>query len=546
MRPPFDHPARPVLELPDCDRIARVEDGRRLVLAAGCPLLPPAEAGTASLDEIRRRLETEDLDSVVAACDGVFGLFVFDKTTGVTSIATDRIGLYRIYENGRRVSTSFLSLFDEEPHGVAIDAAMEFLVIGYTHAPATLAAGIRRLAPDHILEIAPDGTLRIRQRRSVAPPPPPAADFFLEGFRERASLCTRLAPSLDLTGGLDSRLLACAADACGLDFETALSATAQSEDSRIARRVATALGRPLHLEAPPAGDFDREFLQSVTFFDGQIEAAATPRNRRLALARRRRGRQLVVHGGGGELLSDFPFAHAFPRYHGPVDLRRLYALRYVGIDLPPAVLTDAGRRSRDAVAARYLERWAPLAGSDQARACPLLYLRSKAPDFYGRFLSAYVNAGLACWAPFLEPWCALPAIGLPVRQKIFRLWHRRQITRLRPDIAAIETTDEGMSASIEPGALLADAPRFARHLARRGLRKLAQRVLGRSLFAKPGMSQWDPQDWRDWLRRSDAVATALDFLQSQGLFTSSATPEDFDASHIGRLATLGHLLQRRS
>jgi hypothetical protein len=59
--------------------------------------LPGKAAGTPSVAELAARLEDRTLAALAKELCGVFGLFVFDKTSSAWQVTVDNAGLYKIF-----------------------------------------------------------------------------------------------------------------------------------------------------------------------------------------------------------------------------------------------------------------------------------------------------------------------------------------------------------------------------------------------------------------------------------------------------------------
>ena len=150
--------------------------------------------------------------------------------------------------------------------------------------------------------------------------------------------------SIDLTGGFDSRLVACLLRARGLGQEAAMTGEPASIDAALATNVANILDLPMHVQRQNIDHLDDELTMLSADTDGLVDVAKMHRDWQAAHARLERGITVLAHGGGGELLKDFYFHHEFPFYgRRPVSLERLYDLRIVPMPLADAHLTPAAR-----------------------------------------------------------------------------------------------------------------------------------------------------------------------------------------------------------
>jgi asparagine synthase (glutamine-hydrolysing) len=152
-----------------------------------------------------------------------------------------------------------------DPHGVAA-----ILLTSGSVGGRTLWRGVRRLPPDHILFCAPGGHVR-----EVAPAPStplPMLDKVDDAVAEASALHTSFLksslhasrrPGLQLSGGLDSRLLAGFTSSLGLQPTCLTFGRKADLDARCAIQVAEELGLPQTLSDVVPADYRQFALASV-------------------------------------------------------------------------------------------------------------------------------------------------------------------------------------------------------------------------------------------------------------------------------------------
>jgi hypothetical protein len=162
----------------------------------------------------------------------------------------------------------------------------------------------------------------------------------------------------------------------------------------------------------------------------------------------------------------------------------------------------------------------------------------RAPEDYGHQLSSYVNLGLDVVAPLAEHGNVVRGIRLSSWSRCMHGFHRRLITRLRPDLAALLTTD-GYSASTALARLPGDLLGYGRNELRRALDKASQRLIGRRLWGKAGDRQLNAPDFVDRLRATRQFEAALELFQARGILAPGLRPEQVREPHVGRMITVG-------
>ena len=159
----------------------------------------------------------------VARLEGMFGLAVWDDRRERLVLARDRAGEKPLFWTEVRGELRFASeiqallVFPDQPRRLDREAAALYAALGYVPAPATMIAGIRKLAPAHLLEADRDG-VRVREYWSAAaaasaPPrlddPATLREVLLRAVRRE--LMSDVPVGVFTSGGLDSSFLAGAA-----------------------------------------------------------------------------------------------------------------------------------------------------------------------------------------------------------------------------------------------------------------------------------------------------------------------------------------------
>lgn len=509
------------------------------------PDTPSGEAAAARLAaELRRR----PLAEVAAELRGIFGLFVHDRGTGRWCVVTDNAGLFRVYYDDRRISTSFLSLLRARGVGTADLAAermIEYLVQGNVLGRETVAREVFKLRADEVLETS-GGTGAGSAVRVVAKilPSVAAEDADVSAYYDALAAQSRSLPvSIDTTGGLDSRLNVALMAARGARFEMALASRDGTADVRIAKQVADRLGRPLFRTGHRLERLDEELRAAFLLGDGQANVRGLHRDLQLARDRIGRGVGLVLHGGGGEHYRDYFYAHDFPRYGSRrVDFARYYHMRLAPTRFPPEQLAEVWRGVPEELPARAVAAMEPWRRPTNSESYNRVAHRLRAPEFFGPLFSTYIRLGLGVAAPLLDRRLVEIGFAQPPWQAFFALWHRRLITAHAPELASLPTA-EGFTVSASPAAIARDLPKIATFMGRRTIRKVGERLLGKPLAHRVGALAAEPPEFVPLLRHSATMRTALQALQRIGLLTPELGTEALRPVHLGRVLTLGLLAE---
>lgn len=509
---------------------------------------PGKAAGEPSIGHLLERLEQGAGSEVFQDIDGIYGLFLFDRAAREWTIVCDNSGLYRIFYSSGGLSTSFLELLresDDDPIDIDDAAVVEFIMHGGNFGPQTPLQGITKLRRAEVLTLGttPQSTCRITAKplRNSDESEDDAAvehyfDHLVQAMAERQI-------SVDLTGGFDTRLIACLLDQRHVPFECALSGVPNSEEHRRALQVAEVMGREFHFHVHDIARLESDLSGVFTAGDGLTEIPRLHRDRQLCLSRQQRGIEIMLHGGGGGFFQDHYFVQDFPRYGSRhANVARYYHLRIAPIPLPEDQLTPAAAALMHEVRDGLLAKFEQCREPTNNRTYERIAYEYRTPEFYGATFTNYINMGMDVEAPFLNTRMIALAMRLSPWRRVFMRWHREVISHNCPKLAALRTVD-GYTASNRPARLLAELGTYAFVQASRVGRKLGERHLGRSLFHKVGELEADAPGYRERLRSSSMLAAAVERLKTQGILRNDLQPEQIRNVHVGRVITMGTLLR---
>jgi len=507
--------------------------------------LPGFAAGTPTVAHLATRLAELGLDHFCAALRGVYGMFIYDGVEKTWHIFSDNGALYRIFYSSGTISTSFLELALAERSAAAVDSrsVLEFIAHGGNFGRHTPVSTIHKIRRHEILRltVADSGAVEIVDKHL------PATDasgdaFVLDYFSTFARSMANQRVSVDLTGGFDTRLIACLLGKMGLDFDCGVAGRPGSSDVRIAHQVAETLGRQLypheHDISTVATDLPAVFLTG----DGLSEIPRLHRNRQLCLSRLARGIETMVHGGGGGLFQDHYYVHDFPRYGTKAfDLERLYRIRVMPVIIPDAHLTRSAAHTLADLRATTIANFEKCREETNNQTYERIFYELRMTEFYGVTFTNYINMGMGVEAPFLDYRMYHVATTMSPWSRTFMLWHRRTTTKHCPKLAALQT-NLGYTASSQPWRVLMESGKYMRVQAGRVGRKLTERHLGKSLFHRVGALEADPPGYRQKLRESALFMRALERLKVADILAGGLQPEDVRDTHVGRVITMGTLL----
>lgn len=500
-------------------------------------------AGKSSgVDSVQRFAEAlaNGLLEALNCLKGVYMVVVADKVSGDAYAFVDSSGLFHAFHSSRGVSSSFLKLAAE--HGshlpeMSPDALVQFFHFGHVPFGGTFFREINRLDGDQIVRISSAGAVSLMSKNSRALGPEPARDFGAQLMSFASSVAAEKV-SIDLTGGIDSRLLAVILEYFGLPFELAVSGADDHEDVTIARDVARILNRPLHVTHHECGDFEGSLPALFEACDGLFNVASGHGPLQNQRKRKARGATLMITGAGGELFKDFWWLQDFPFYRQRTShIKRLYSMRIVPVaprhDYFAEPYADVSRCLRRT----YLQKLAGYASDTNTQTYDRIYYCVKMRDVVGRMMSNHAWL-LHCYAPFLEPEIATVGYRLPRSTRFFNSFHRRMTTRYSPAAARIQTTEGGMSVSSEPGAIAVDLAKYVINRVSRLDRKIGQRIFRRRGLERGPTNATFEHD----LQRYAATKRGFEQLKDAGILRSDLALADVPPQYCGNVLSLGMFL----
>jgi Glutamine amidotransferase domain len=285
-----------------------------------------SRAPIVDLEELLHRFLAEDLADL-NRYEGTFALAVWDARKQQGWAVNDQTSMlnlyYGEYDGGLYVSTNAISLARALGLGLDPYGVQELLARNYAGviAPTTMFAGLRRVdIGEHVRYRA--GTLsRARHWHWYEPEASygsirEAADTAAAVVVDRVARYATSASSVlcDLTGGLDSRLVASAACAAGLRFAVTVNGPPDHQDVRIAHRVAEIMQWDMRhfntsllwtTEITP--DMRRELLYRT---NGELPFTEVYHHL-LTRAQLAQDFGLSMQGSGGPLFRYFPWGQEF-------------------------------------------------------------------------------------------------------------------------------------------------------------------------------------------------------------------------------------------
>lgn len=501
------------------------------------------------IDPLRQVAERYASSGPRGCAEGLIGTYVLIiQDHDNIHVMSDHAGLRYVFYSEDIISTSFLSLASymgiNPAHDLDDFGCLEFIRFGSTSQGRTVFRHIRRLSgSESLLLNRHTGKVVVAQQDiplNQCSNYPTSADALERYLQDYARCFDDESISIDLTGGIDSRLNAVIFSSVGLSFETALSGTSDLKEISFAERVAQELGVPFVLSdyTPTKLANDLEVLLSVT--DGQCDVIAYDRLAKLARDRVSRGMRLSVSGTAGELLKDFWWIQDLPFWWSrKANIRRLYRLRMETITFPDHWMAEKYRNINVTFVEKKIDEMSLLTQETNTKTYDMIYYRYRVPPIFGAFVSANARLGLRTICPYLDPKVVKFGLEAPRLHRLAAGIHRGIITRLRPEVDRIPTAD-GRRSRGGVLELFLSLPNITIDLSKRLIKKMAQRIVGKTYFQEASPSG-DMASLNNQVR--ERMIVALEELRELGFIAKAATLDTIPSRFWGRLITMSLILR---
>ncbi len=503
----------------------------------GCVYFPGCAVGAESVKRLLMRLP----DGLRDVPKGVYFLAVLHKPTGRRYAFVDSSGLFHAFVSASAVSNSFIALAKHAGAASAdldAEALVEFFHSGHVLFGKTLLAGIRRIGCNQIIRLDPSGEVAALDKAvpDISSPPRTSPE---DALRTLVASAREERVSVDLTGGMDSRMLAVILDSLGANFELALSGSPGNRDIYVAEQVARTLKRRLNVCYHDISDFPASVRDSFLACDGLFNIARAHRHLQAQRARAKRGITLAVSGAGGEVLRDYWWWQDLPFYsRRTADLSRLYSLRFFPVRLRHEYLAPRYRTLSEQFRSRFLASLAPFVHGTNTQTYDRIVYCFRNRDYAGRMLSNCRDI-LSLLPPYVDRDVVAFGYALPRATRFFDYYHRETITRFNPQAARVPTTERRMTVSSRCTDISVDILRYVADRTKRIARRFEQRVFQKTRLLEspdhPGLSRQ--------VREVAAKRRTLERLKEHQILAPHLRPEDVRDDYWGNLLGLDMLLE---
>ncbi|MFH1131375.1 MAG: hypothetical protein V1754_08575 [Pseudomonadota bacterium] len=497
-----------------------------------------------SLKKFVRNLTSIGIEKATKDLSGNYACVVQDKANDKYYAFVDNDGLTSLFCKDDFVSSSFLRLLENAPP--KLDDLDPMTVVEFVHCGSLIGRkpffdGIDVVGKGEIVEFARGKTRIISKGLEKVRPDSTPQKTFLENFSNIVASLRNRKISMDMTGGVDTRLISLLLKEEGIDFEAATLGVSGHPDVDISTDLAKILGIKHEVVGHTVGDEDRvlreldEIFQAV---DGRSDVFRTHYGYQHHWRRKQRNIDLVMLGNGGELYKYTVWWNAKKKEGRREMIERFVHSGLVNWYQNPGIPHDlfAGRVKSASV--EYLP-WL-------VNKLDNMFPNYKGIELADRVFSDYSivgSFGVHCTGRFIQMYSPLLdrvmvgcGYGIPAQEKFSSNFHRRIISSLNKEVTTLRTTDGRFRNWYPDGdSLVWEAVEWARRKVRIEINKFRK--------TEPPPMGFD-QKLYEVAKASKRGRENIVFLEQCGVVHSGLKIQEMDNAHFGRLFGLAEVLKK--
>ncbi len=441
--------------------------------------------------------------------------------------------------NGKKF-TSFLDCIRESHFNndfINYESVSEFLVFGACYFTDTLINGVtKKFRHQKFTLDVNDGLIEdYFQKESpfmIKSYIDPVKEF-LSFFESRADHLRNRRISIDLTGGIDSRLIAVILNSQNISFDAVYSLDSGSNyEAEIARKVAEVLGVRIDILRSESELTNTELHRLFELSDGLWDFTKLVSLKNTQRWRQKNGYDLVITGVGGELYKDFWWQQDFPFYkQDSVNLGRLLKMRMYPQELDENLLEGDFKKAFSNCSDSFIKKMGKYIDVTNTQSYDKIYYEVRIKEQIS-LLSWITSKYIDSYSPLLEQSILSIGYNLPKRKRFFNNFHRDIISRLNPEVSKIPTTEGRMSVSNNKFFKSMDAFKFGMIKTK----KLSEKLMSVSSPEK---------HLRRTINRNivEELKGSLIFFKEKGLINKKCRVSDIPENMIGRFLLLNKILE---
>ncbi|MDF2678900.1 MAG: hypothetical protein K0R47_90 [Brevibacillus sp.] len=498
-------------------------------------------AGLPSVRHFATFFTEATLDQDVLQLKGSYLMVMKVKPVNQYYCFVDSSGCHDAFYTEDTISSSFLTLAAHKNLNITKmnrQAIMEFLNFGHLFENKTFFEAIRKIDSNELL-VFDRGKVKVKQKKlsPIYDESQPAVDFHAF-FQQLSQSLRNQRVSVDLSGGIDSRLIGVLLHYYGVDFETTISGREGIQDVDIPREVADLFGVSHHVTYPIVDHLEEEVEELFRISDGLHDFLRHYRTLQHNKNRVQRGMEIAITGIGGELFKDFFWLQDFPFYASKkANLSRLFHTRFLPIPCGQHYFDDLYVPLQQSLTEQTLDEFSPYVLETNTKTYDNIYYHYRMKSIAGKYLTA-ANHVLPTYAPLLDEDLVRYGFQLNRRERVFNSFHRKIITHLNPEVSKIRTSEGGISVSTHRLEVAKDVRKYAVSYSKRLMKLLGRKVLKKSYAAD---SPEHPELFTT-IRQLRHTQESLSLLKEVHILHPDLTIDQIHNQHLGNLISLATLI----
>ncbi|RLD59780.1 MAG: hypothetical protein DRJ01_10855 [Bacteroidetes bacterium] len=473
---------------------------------------------------------------------GNYFIIIIDNQKKYKYIFSDNSGIMKIYFNNDTISNSFLELINSNnlsDKKLNYRSIMDFLHFGFIYFNETFLNDVSILSKDKYFEID-DFDNVLSKDKSIAKISDEIALDFYNHFEYINKALTGKKISIDLTGGIDSRLIVTMLSTLNSDFELAISGINGNKDIKIASKIAKIIKKEFFpTYHNPTNITESDLFSIFDITDAQIDIVGYHRNYQLNQERKQRGVDIQISGVGGELYKDFWWLQDFPFYkRKKSNIEKLYNFRIESIGFPHHILEKEMQQISQNFKQLTIERLNDYLLEFNTQTYDNIYYNYKMQGNASAYIRAASNY-FTSFAPLLDLDLVRFGFLFSRNERFFNNFHREQISKYNSELAKIKTT-ELISCSSSTIYKCADVFSYLYDKQLRLSKQILRKIVKKTHF------QETPTDNRiyGFVKEFSMIAEIENILKKNRIINHKTDIKSINNNYFGRFITLGLFLKR--
>ncbi len=498
--------------------------------------------GIESLKEFAREWRRKDIHYAIQKLKGHFFLYILDNHSNQNYAFIDNSGMFDVVYSNKYISTSFLDLVKNEKlsrNDVDMYVTTAFLNQGAIYFNRTLFQQIKKISSDEILSFKENGEVKVARKQITELEEPSTYNDIYEYFEALTFTLKDRSISVDLTGGIDSRLICTMLNHFDVPFETSVSGSSGDHDVIIADKVAKQINHPLYVTKRPSSLDEKTIKNLFVYGDGLFDVLKVYSAYQSHQEKLNRGIDLVINGTGGELYKDFWWLQDLPFYRKKIsDIKKLVNMRIMPIQIPQHYLHKELHDFNLSMRQDLIRDLSKYHSTFNTQTYDQIYYNYSMQHNAGRLITSG-NYFFDIYSPLLEREVVKLGYQLPRRKRFNNQFHREVITNINSSIASIETTEGGMTVSAEFNHKLNDNMKYVLNKSKRLTKKVGQKILKQTFLAE----RYHHDKLFEHVRQLDLVQHSVELLKEEKILNPNLKVNDINNHHLGRIISLALLFE---